>query len=166
MIDYEGRDWYKGFPTTTSNLPWCEYMIRHQLGGAQSFVVHADGISEHEVAHLLACKDEHVLDPYWGFPFKAESPFDKPGFATLEAFWDEVQVLSVQAVIIAFEDDTLESLSQLVPSILGSKTLAHHRVKWEHVEDAARKHLEGIVGTSWVEDELARKRALVQKLMN
>lgn len=93
------EDWYRGLPTGKTDLTWYEYWQKFEHGGAQSFLSFgADGFVTHEMAHFLHSPDDVLLDPYWGWKFTEDSPFDQDRLA-LPEFLDEVEVISIQTIL-------------------------------------------------------------------
>lgn len=61
---------------------------------AQNFLIFESG--SHELAHLICCQDENILDPYWGFS-PVGDPFQNPKGE------DAAAEIEVQAVTLAID---------------------------------------------------------------
>lgn len=97
MIPANPNEWYKGLPFKRVDLEWREYMmdLTEYRRDPEPFLAFRDGPSVHELAHLIMVEDEHVLDPFWGRPFK-DKPFESNGFGDTSVFFHEIGVHVVQ----------------------------------------------------------------------
>lgn len=61
------KEWYFEGPWVVRNLPKNDTAI-NELVSKQSFILFIDGgtTALHELAHFICCKDDDVLDPFWG----------------------------------------------------------------------------------------------------
>lgn len=152
----------------TGDLTWYEYWQKFEHGGAQSFLSFgADGFVTHEMAHFLHSPDDVLLDPYWGWKFTEDSPFDQDRLA-LPEFLDEVEVISIQTILEEWfftEEDAGIAHPQSVATYLGRETFDRLGLGRTDVVRLATPHFQKhTVASLW--SELNRKTRLVESMLS
>lgn len=88
-------DWMEGIPWAAPVKDFHAYWTEVFEGkrNPESFVPFGDGL--HELAHIIQCKDEDLLDPYYGC-----GPVDNPYLSpTGKAAYEEIEVLVGHGVV-------------------------------------------------------------------
>lgn len=84
LAPHDPNRWFDGIPWSHADVNFHDYWQRVQSGEitADCFMRFGSGDASgaHELAHLICCKDEDVLDPYYGCG-EIDDPFSDPSLS-------------------------------------------------------------------------------------
>lgn len=132
----------------------------------ESFICLSGNYSTHEIGHLIECRDEDILDPFWGIPFTQSPRLPTSG----EFAFRELEVIVIQATLDYFidcyrlyggvdwsKDFDLSEFCQVYAH--GSVDISRKEMEEKILEYLKKWTLEKIL------NELSRKKLLVRKLL-
>ena len=134
----------------------------HDPNLMDSFLEFTDGPSIHELAHLICCADEHVMDPLWGEPFKTS--FAGPGFGGRRELFAEVKVLSIQERMDEYWVGNKEPNPELITAMIGYTSAKADGVTRRAIRAQAVEHI-GTWTIQAVWNELERKKGLIDAIL-
>lgn len=74
MIPKDIEKWFIGGPWSPPNVDFHSYWSQPQNQENPDLYIRF-GNGSHELAHMIQCQDQYLLDPHWGFP-KILDPYD------------------------------------------------------------------------------------------